>query len=192
MVLMMDSLTRFAWAQREINLAAGEPPATRGYTLQCSARFRGSSSAPAPSRGSITGFYSVLVDADDMNDPIADTVRGILDGHIVLSRDLARQGHYPAIDVLSSVSRIMSEVTEEDHRQAATRMRAILAVYREAKDLISIGAYVAGSNPRIDAAIAHIDAIRQFLRQDAQAIFPYEETLRLLARLRGAEWSRVG
>lgn len=181
-VLMMDSVTRFAWAQREIGLAAGEPPATRGYTPSVfGALPRLLERAGTASRGSITGFYSVLVDADDMNDPIADTVRGILDGHIVLSRDLARQGHYPAIDVLSSVSRIMTEVTEEDHRQAATRLRDLLAVYREAEDLINIGAYVSGSNPRIDAAIAHIDAIRQFLRQDAQATSPYEETLRQLA-----------
>ncbi|NLC55614.1 MAG: flagellar protein export ATPase FliI [Armatimonadetes bacterium] len=187
-VLMMDSVTRFAWAQREIGLAAGEPPATRGYTPSVfGALPRLLERAGTAARGSITAFYTVLVDADDMNDPIADTVRGILDGHIVLSRDLARQGHYPAIDVLSSISRIMPEVTEAEHRRAAVRLRDLLAVYREAEDLINIGAYAKGSNPRIDAAIARIDAIRDFLRQGSDDCTPYDQTLQQLFAAVGEE-----
>ncbi len=187
-ILMMDSVTRFAWAQREIGLAAGEPPATRGYTPSVfGALPRLLERAGTSDRGSITGFYSVLVDADDMNDPIADTVRGILDGHIVLSRALAHQGHYPAIDVLASVSRVMSEVTDAGHRKAAMRLRDLLAVYRDAEDLINIGAYVAGSNPRIDEARARIDGIRDFLRQESGASTSYEETRRLLAAAVGQE-----
>ena len=185
---MMDSVTRFAWAQREIGLAAGEPPATRGYTPSVfGALPRLLERAGTAARGSITAFYTLLVDADDMNDPIADPVRGILDGHIVLSRDLARQGHYPAIDVLSSISRIMPEVTEAEHRRAAVRLRDLLAVYREAEDLINIGAYAKGSNPRIDAAIARIDAIRDFLRQGSDDCTPYDQTLQQLFAAVGEE-----
>ena len=176
-ILMMDSVTRFAWAQREIGLAAGEPPATRGYTPSVfGALPRLLERAGTSDRGSITGFYS-----------IADTVRGILDGHIVLSRALAHQGHYPAIDVLASVSRVMSEVTDAGHRKAAMRLRDLLAVYRDAEDLINIGAYVAGSNPRIDEARARIDGIRDFLRQESGASTSYEETRRLLSAAVGQE-----
>jgi len=166
-LLMMDSVTRVAMAQREIGLAVGEPPATKGYTpstftllprlLERAGNFAG---------GSITGLYTVLVEGDDLNDPIADSARSILDGHIVLSRDLANRGHYPAIDPLQSISRVMSEVVEEDHLKKAREFLNLLAVYREAEDLINIGAYVKGSNPKIDRAIEKIDELNKFLQQD--------------------------
>ncbi|MBN2038652.1 MAG: flagellar protein export ATPase FliI [Spirochaetes bacterium] len=166
--ILMDSVTRFALAQREVGLAAGEPSATRGYPpsvfsllpklLERSGTKEGS--------GSITGLYTILVEADDMNDPIADAVRGILDGHILLDRNMATKGHYPAIDVLGSVSRCMRDVIDKDHLQASTRFRQLLAAYKEAEDLINLGAYARGSNSTVDKAIEMIDKINDFLRQD--------------------------
>jgi flagellum-specific ATP synthase len=168
-MLMMDSVTRFAMAQREVGLAIGEPPATRGYTPSVFALLPKLLERSGTSdRGTITGLYTVLVEADDMNEPIADAVRGILDGHIVLSRRLAAQNHYPAIDVLQSVSRVMPDIVEKHHKKAAGQFRDSLATYREAEDLINIGAYVAGSNPRIDYAIEHINDINEFLKQSIE------------------------
>jgi len=177
-MLMMDSVTRLAMAQREVGLAIGEPPATRGYTPSVFALLpRLLERAGAGERGSITGLYTVLVDGDDMNEPVADAVRGILDGHIVLSRALAQQNHYPAVDVLQSVSRVMPSVTVPEHRAAAGELRSLLASYREAEDLINIGAYVEGSNPRIDRARKYVDAIRAFLRQRTDEAAPLPETV---------------
>ncbi|MDQ1258020.1 MAG: flagellum-specific synthase [Candidatus Hydrogenedentes bacterium] len=165
-MLMMDSITRFAMAQREIGLAVGEPPTTKGYppsvySLLPKLLERAGTSA----RGSITGFYAVLVEADDLNDPIGDATRSILDGHVALSRDLASRGHYPPVDVLNSISRSMIDVTSEQHQRYAQRMRAHLATYRDAEDLVNIGAYVAGSNPEIDAALRVMPGLRAFLQQ---------------------------
>jgi flagellum-specific ATP synthase len=167
-LLIMDSVTRFAMAQREIGLAAGEPPSSKGYTPSVFAMLprllerAGNFSAG----GSITGFYTVLVEGDDMNEPIADAVRSILDGHIVLSRALAARNHYPCIDVLHSASRLFSEVAEQDHRKAAGQLRELLAAYERAEDLINIGAYQKGSNPKVDEAIENHDSIINFLKQD--------------------------
>ena len=166
-MLMMDSLTRFAMAQREVGLAAGEPPTTKGYTpsvftlLPKLLERAGTSSGG----GTITGLYTVLVEGDDMNEPIADAVRSILDGHIVLSRDLATQNHYPAIDILESISRVMIDITAPKHKDCANRLKEILATYRKAEDLINIGAYVAGSNPKIDYAIKMIEKVNGYLKQ---------------------------
>jgi len=166
-LLLMDSLTRFALAQREVGLAIGEPPATRGYTPSVFASLpRLLERAGTSAQGSITGLYTVLVEGDDMNEPVADAVRGIIDGHIVLSRDLASLGRYPAIDVLMSVSRCMGDVVTPEHQHYATRFRSLLAVYQEAKDLIDIGAYKRGSNTRIDEAIQYHQPMEQFLGQD--------------------------
>jgi flagellum-specific ATP synthase len=168
-MLMMDSVTRFAMAQREVGLAAGEPPSSKGYTpsvfsllpklLERSGKF---------TKGSITAFYTVLVEGDDMNDPIADSVRSILDGHIVLDRELASRGHYPCIDVLSSVSRLMSHLVDTNTKDAAYEIRDLMATYKKSEDLINIGAYKRGSNPRIDTAIDRSDAINTFLKQRAE------------------------
>lgn len=168
-MLMMDSVTRFAMAQREVGLAAGEPPSSKGYTpsvfsmlprlLERSGKFKA---------GSITAFYTVLVEGDDMNDPIADSVRSILDGHIVLDRNLAGRGHYPCIDILSSNSRLMPQLVDEQTRSAAYAVRDMLATYRDSEDLINIGAYKKGSNPRIDLAVDRIDGINAFLKQRAE------------------------
>jgi len=183
-ILMMDSVTRFAMAQREVGLTIGEPPATRGYTPSVFALLpRLLERAGTNDKGSITGIYTVLVDGDDMNEPIADAVRSILDGHIVLSRAIAAQNHYPAIDVLSSVSRVMMEVVSKEHYQAAQQLRSTMAVYREAADLINIGAYVAGSNPQIDRAIQKIEGINQFLCQDVFEINTFDETKQALLTL---------
>jgi flagellum-specific ATP synthase len=177
-MLMMDSVTRVAWAQREIGLAAGEPPTTRGYTPSVFAVLPSLLERAGTSKvGSITGLYTVLVEGDDMNEPVADTVRGILDGHIVLSRALAAQNHYPAIDVLSSVSRLMPEVSTKEHRSAAGTMRDVLATYKSAEDLINIGAYAEGSNPKIDFAKAKIDAANGFLKQAVDDPAPFETTV---------------
>ncbi len=175
-LLMMDSLTRFAMAQREIGLAVGEPPVARGYTpslyaelpklLERSGNFR---------TGSITGIYTVLVEGDDTNEPIADTVRGILDGHIVLSRSLAAANHYPAIDVGMSISRLMVELVDQDHQMLASRLRDILSVYEKNADLVSIGAYKPGSNPKLDFALKKIDDINAFLIQGIKESFDYEQ-----------------
>lgn len=165
-LLMMDSVTRLAMAQREVGLAIGEPPATRGYTPSVFSLLpRLLERSGTSSRGSITGFYTVLVDGDDMNEPITDAVRGILDGHILLSRRLASQNHYPAIDILGSISRVMVSITSAEHQKAAGQLRSTLATYREAEDLINIGAYQPGSNPSIDLALAKMDDINRFLRQ---------------------------
>ncbi|MEN6521594.1 MAG: flagellar protein export ATPase FliI [Armatimonadota bacterium] len=183
-MLMMDSVTRVAWAQREIGLAVGEPPTTRGYTPSVFALLpKLLERSGTAARGSITGLYTVLVDGDDMNEPVADSVRSILDGHIVLSRDLAHRNHYPAIDVLASVSRLISDVTAPEHRKAAGMLRDILASYRSAEDLINIGAYVDGSNPKIDHAKAHIGPINEFLRQAVDDRAPYAETVATLQEL---------
>lgn len=165
-LFMMDSVTRVAIAQREVGLAVGEPPATRGYTPSVFALLPRLLERTGPGiNGTITGFYTVLVEGDDMNEPVADTVRGILDGHIVLARELAEKQHYPAIDVLASVSRLMTEVADPEHKQLAGKFRSLLAVYRDAEDLINIGAYVSGSNQQIDLAIDLIDDLNGFLQQ---------------------------
>lgn len=165
--LMVDSVTRLAMAQREVGLAAGEPPATRGYTPSVFAMLPRllERAGTSDGQGSITGLYTVLVEGDDMNEPVADTVRGILDGHIVLSRRLAMRGHYPAIDVLQSISRSMSDVVNRNVMQVAAGIREILASYQETEDLLTIGAYKPGQNPRIDRAVQKIDAVNEFLRQ---------------------------
>lgn len=180
-VLMMDSVTRFAMAQREVGLTVGEPPATRGYTPSVFALLpRLLERAGTSSKGSITGIYTVLVDGDDMNEPIADAVRSILDGHIVLSRNIAAQNHFPAIDVLASVSRVMSAVVPKEHMEANRKLRALMAVYKEAEDLIHIGAYVKGSSPKIDEAVQKIDAINDFLCQGVFEVQSFEETIQRL------------
>jgi flagellum-specific ATP synthase len=183
-MLMMDSVTRFAMAQREVGLAAGEPPSSKGYTpsvfsllpklLERSGKF---------SKGSITAFYTVLVEGDDMNDPIADSVRSILDGHIVLDRELASRGHYPCIDVLSSVSRLMSHLVTPDVKNAAYEIRDLMGTYRKSEDLINIGAYKRGSNPRIDSAIDRADSINAFLRQRPEESGPLTITQQQILQL---------
>jgi flagellum-specific ATP synthase len=183
--LMMDSVTRFAMAQREIGLALGEPPTTKGYTpsvftLLPKLLERAGTSA---NRGTITGLYTVLVEGDDTNEPIADAVRSILDGHINLTRDLAMQNHYPAIDVLGSISRVMVDVVDDKHRRNANRLKEILATYRKAEDLINIGAYVTGSNPKIDYAIKMIDKINAYLKQDIDETVFFEESVAQLDAL---------
>jgi flagellum-specific ATP synthase len=170
-LLMMDSVTRFAMAQREIGLAVGEPPTSRGYPPSVFGLMARLLERPGTSaNGTITAFFSVLVEGDDLNDPIADSVRSILDGHIVLSREIAEANHYPAIDVLKSVSRLMSDVISPRQKQMAAKMRELLSVYRKAEDLVNVGAYVAGTNPKIDEALAKIEAINQFLRQTPQEV----------------------
>lgn len=184
-LLMMDSLTRFALAQREIGLAAGEPPTTRGYPPSVFALLpRLVERAGRNAQGSITAFYTVLVEADDPNEPISDTVRGLLDGHIWLSRKLASRGHYPAVDVLESLSRLMPEVTSEEHRQAAQLVRELMALYRDHEDLISIGAYRRGSNAGVDTAIDMQDQLRAFLRQRVAEQSTVEEACAALQQLR--------
>lgn len=183
--LMMDSVTRLAMAQREIGLTLGEPPTTRGYTpsvfslLPKLLERAGTSSH----RGTITGLYTVLVEGDDMNEPVADTVRSILDGHIVLTRELAVQNHYPAIDVLKSVSRVMDDITDLDHRHLVGRVKELLATYRKAEDLINIGAYASGSNAKIDEAIRMIDPINDYLRQDTQEVADLEASITALKEM---------
>ena len=180
-LLMMDSVTRFAMAQREVGLAVGEPPATRGYPPSVFALLPKILERSGTSdKGTITALYTVLVEGDDENEPIADTVRGILDGHIWLSRDLAGRGHYPAIEVGRSVSRVMPQVTPPEQRLAANRLRETLATFKEAEDLINIGAYVEGSNPRIDAARRLIEPARAFLRQGVHEESSLSETVSAL------------
>ncbi|HEX3876875.1 MAG TPA: FliI/YscN family ATPase [Bryobacteraceae bacterium] len=177
-LLVMDSVTRLAMAQREIGLAAGEPPSQKGYTpsvfnllpkvLERAGNFQ---------KGSITAFFTVLVEGDDFNEPICDAVRGILDGHFILSRQLAAQGHYPAIDILHSVSRLFSAIATPDQKKSAQRMRGALSAYRDAEDLIQLGAYVAGSNPDLDKSISLRGELLEFLRQDHTSSAPLNETL---------------
>jgi FliI/YscN family ATPase len=183
-LLIMDSVTRFAMAQREIGLAAGEPPAQKGYTpsvfnllpkiLERAGRFK---------RGSITGFFTVLVEGDDFNEPICDAARSILDGHIILSRRLAAASHYPAIDILNSVSRLYSRLAATDHVASGRKIRESLALLEDARDLIDLGAYVSGKNPRLDNAIRHEAEIASFLRQETDANSSIEETKRELHRI---------
>ncbi len=177
-MLMMDSVTRLAMAQREVGLAVGEPPATRGYTPSVFALLPKILERSGTSdRGTITALYTVLVEGDDENEPIADTVRGILDGHIWLSRDLAARGHYPAIEIGRSVSRVMGQVTTREQRTAAQKLRETLAVYKEAEDLINIGAYQEGTNPRIDHARQMIEPVRAFLQQGIHEHMTFDDTV---------------
>jgi FliI/YscN family ATPase len=183
-LVVMDSVTRLAMAQREIGLAAGEPPSQKGYTpsvfnllpkvFERAGNFR---------RGSITGFFTVLVEGDDFNEPICDAVRAILDGHIILSRELASAGHYPAIDVLNSVSRLAPHIASADHLERARRIREALAVYQQSRDLVELGAYTHGTNARLDASLRARPEIIDFLRQPSGAHFAMEETAARLSSL---------
>lgn len=185
-MLMMDSVTRVAMAQREVGLAIGEPPTTRGYTPSTFAMLpRLLERAGMGEKGSVTGLYTVLVEGDDMDEPVADAVRSILDGHIVLSRRLQAQGHYPAIDVLDSVSRVMVDVVSSEHNEQANRVRELLINYREAEDLINVGAYQEGNNPQIDEAIRNVDQINTFLRQDIDEHIDFQGTEQQLMTLLG-------
>ena len=183
-LLMMDSLTRFSMAQREIGLASGEPPVTRGYPPSVYSEMPKLLERAGRARvGSITGLYTVLVDGEDFNEPITDTARSILDGHIMLTRKLANKNHYPAIDVLQSISRCMSMVTDKAHRAAAGKLKNIMATYNEAEDLINIGAYKKGSNPNIDNAISKIGAVNDFLLQTTDEKYDFNQTVEMLEGL---------
>jgi flagellum-specific ATP synthase len=183
-MLLMDSVTRLAMSQREVGLAIGEPPTTKGYTPSVFAMLpKLLERAGNARKGSITGLYTVLVEGDDMTEPVADAVRSILDGHIVLSRRLASAGHYPAVDVLESISRVMPLITTEAHQQAAHRLVDMMATYREAEDLINIGAYVRGSNPRIDEALKNWEKIRGFLRQPSHEHALLEKSIEQLHQI---------
>lgn len=183
-ILMMDSVTRFAMAQREVGLAIGEPPATKGYTPSVFAKLpRLMERAGMSDIGSITAFYTVLVDGDDLNEPIADAARSILDGHIVLSRALANKNHYPAIDVLASISRLMSEITTGEHKKKASFARDLLSTYKKSEDLINIGAYVKGSNKKIDMAIKYYDRIISYLRQNVDESSSFAESVNTLEKM---------
>ena len=185
-LLMMDSLTRFSMAQREIGLAAGEPPVTRGYPPSVYSEMpKLLERAGNSDKGSITGLYTVLVDGDDFNEPITDTARGILDGHIVLSRKLAQKNHYPAIDVLASISRVMSSIATKEHKTMAGKLKNVMATYQEAEDLINIGAYKAGSNKNIDYAIEKIDQVNDFLCQSTEDKFDFDEVVGALEQMFG-------
>ncbi len=183
-LLMMDSLTRFSMAQREIGLASGEPPVTRGYPPSVYSEMpKLLERAGTSDKGSITGLYTVLVDGDDFNEPITDTARSILDGHIVLSRKLGHKNHYPAIDILQSISRVMSAIATSEHKELAGRLKNVLATYNEAEDLINIGAYKSGSNREIDYAVQKINAVNQFLCQRTDEKFLFDEEIDLLKKL---------
>ena len=184
-LFMMDSITRFAMAQREVGLAANEPPTTKGYTPSVFAMIPRLVERVGNhcEKGSITGLYTVLVDSDDLNEPISDAVRSVLDGHIVLSRDLANHNHYPAIDPLGSVSRSMIDITSPEHLDFARRLLSVMETYRKAEDLINIGAYVSGSNPKIDYAISMIDKVNQFLQQPIEEKIEFGETLKRMKQL---------
>ena len=185
-LLLMDSVTRFAMAQREIGLAAGEPPTTRGYPPSMFALLpRLVERTGTTARGSITAFYNVLVEGDDENEPVADTMRGLLDGHVWLSRKLAGRGHYPAIDVMLSISRVMKDVTTPQHQAAALTIRQLISAYAENEDLLSIGAYRRGSNRAVDVAVEMREAIDNLLRQSLDASWPYEKTVEQLIALAG-------
>ena len=190
-LMLMDSVTRIAMAQRELGLSIGEPPTTRGYPPSVfSVLPKLLERVGTAEKGSITGIYTVLVEGDDMNEPVSDTVRSILDGHVVLSRRMASANHYPAIDLLESVSRLMIDVVDEEQRKAAITILDLLATYKESEDLINIGAYVKGSNPKIDQAVALIDPINQFLRQDIYEKADYKESINGLLAL-GQEADRL-
>jgi flagellum-specific ATP synthase len=187
-LLMMDSLTRMAMAQREIGLAAGEPPTARGYTPSCFTMLpKLLERAGTSERGSITGIYTVLVEGDDLNEPVGDAARGLLDGHIVLSRRLSHRSHYPAIDVLASVSRVMQRVISKEHYRLARRIQELMAAFAESEDLIMLGAYAAGANPVLDHAIKRIDKINEFLRQDIDDVTPFEDIEARLRAILGLE-----
>ncbi len=187
-LLLVDSITRFAMAQREVGLAAGEFPASRGYPASVLAMLPKLLERSGMSdKGSITAIYTVLVEGDDMNEPVADTVRSILDGHVVLSRHLAHRGHYPAIDVLASVSRVVGEVCSSEEMELATVLRSHLAAYEESRDLVEVGAYVSGTNPRTDAALQHIDSINGFLRQSSDTAVDRGEAFARLADAVGGQ-----
>jgi flagellum-specific ATP synthase len=182
-LLLMDSLTRFSMAQREIGLAIGEPPVSRGYTPSVfSVMPKLLERSGTSGNGSITGLYTVLVDGDDMTEPVTDTARSILDGHIVLSRQLAHRNHYPAIDVLESISRVMSDIALDGHKKIAAEIRKNLSVYRDTEDLINVGAYVNGSNPEIDRAISVINGINDFLVQETEEKFDFQQTLDIMEK----------
>jgi flagellar protein export ATPase FliI len=183
-MLMMDSVTRFARAQREVGLACGEPPARAGYTPSVFAELpKLLERAGNSDKGSITAFYTVLVAGDDMNEPVADEVRSILDGHIIMSREMAGAGHFPAIDILGSVSRVMNAVATKEHRAAASAMRSVLSIYNKQKDLIALGAYQAGSDPRLDDAIQRIDDVNNFLKQPTDEKMPRAEAVDRLCEM---------
>ena len=178
---MMDSLTRFSMAQREIGLASGEPPVSRGYPPSVYAEMpKLLERAGCSDVGSITGLYTVLVDGDDFNEPITDTARSILDGHIVLNRKIAQKNHYPAIDILASISRVMSSIATKEHKQAAGKLRNVMATYSEAEDLVNIGAYKPGSNKEIDFALSKINAVNDFLMQDVYEKVSFEDAIERL------------
>ena len=183
-LLMMDSLTRFSMAQREIGLASGEPPVTRGYPPSVYSEMpKLLERAGNSSVGSITGLYTVLVDGDDFNEPITDTARGILDGHIILSRKLGHKNHYPAIDILQSISRVMSSIASREHKKAAGKLKNVLATYNEAEDLINIGAYKEGSNKNIDYAISKIDEVNDFLIQGVDEKYNFDDVVNMLEKI---------
>ncbi|HSQ85268.1 MAG TPA: FliI/YscN family ATPase [Desulfobacterales bacterium] len=184
-VLIMDSITRFAMSLREVGLAAGEPPSAKGYTPSVFIQIPKllERTGNVEKKGSITGVYTVLVEGDDMNEPIADSVRSIVDGHIILSRDLAHKGHYPAVDVLSSISRVMYDIVDDDHLNMARKLVKVLATYREAEDLINIGAYVDGTDPQIDYAKKNIHNIHSFLQQDINESMSFKESITRLKKV---------
>ena len=185
-LLLLDSVTRYAQAQREIALAVGEPPATKGYPPSVFAKLPAlieRAGNGGEGQGSITAFYTVLTEGDDLQDPIADAARAILDGHIVLSRELADSGHYPAVDIEKSISRVMPAVTSEEHQTLARFLKQLYSIYQQNKDLISIGAYSQGSNPEIDAAIHMMPALKDFLQQKMNEVVPYDECLAKLAEV---------
>lgn len=183
-MLMMDSVTRLAMAQREVGLAIGEPPTTKGFTPSCfSLMQKVMERAGTSDKGTISALYTVLVEGDDFSEPISDAARGILDGHIMLSRKMASLGHYPAIDTLESISRVMSKVIFEDHLKSARRIKELLAIYKQSEDLISIGAYQRGTNPKTDKAIEMYDKITQFLRQEDNISTEWEDTIEWLNKL---------
>jgi flagellum-specific ATP synthase len=185
-MLLFDSVTRFARAQREIGLAVGEPPANRGFTPSVFSLLPKLLERCGTSpKGTVTGFYAVLVEGDDLDEPVSDAVRGILDGHIVLARNLSQRNHYPAVDVLQSVSRLAEKVTGPNIKKAAGSLRRMLATYREAEDLINVGAYVEGSNPEIDQAIAKMPEINEFLIQAIEEKHPMEESYLRMGEIAG-------
>jgi flagellum-specific ATP synthase len=187
-MMLMDSLTRFAMAQREVGLATGEPPVSRGYTPSVFASIpRLLERAGNSDKGSITGLYTVLVDGDDLTEPVTDTARSVLDGHIVLARNIANRNHWPAIDVLASISRVMSDIVEDGHKKVSNTIKKSMAVYQNSEDLINIGAYVKGSSAEIDDAISKHDSINEFLVQTVDEKFGFDETIELMSGITGIQ-----